>query len=115
MFDQWVKHESSLNQLRDQVNSEAEKLRQKGLIGSNLEVEVTLQGPLNHLFCGHDEVFWREFFNVSRVQLQTSNQWSLQVHIAEGVKCPRCWKVFESLLPSGLCQMCHEAELSIDS
>ena len=77
--------------LRDTVYKELEKYREKGLIGSSLEAEITLKfkGQEHAFYSGCREAL-REVFIVSDVNIDDGDS-AVLVEKASGQKCPRCW------------------------
>lgn len=107
---QWL----ALKTVRDTVLKALEGLREQGIIKHSLEAQVTLHIDFNHKklepikeFFGDlalsgqtPESFLKEFFIVSRVTVQETNDnlapsitdgIFVSVDKAPGTKCPRCW------------------------
>jgi isoleucyl-tRNA synthetase len=80
--------------LRARVVKELESIRSTGQIGSSLQGQVNLTLPKTlYDIChplGDDLKF---LFIVSQVTLQAGDQERIEVSIAEGSKCERCWHV----------------------
>ena len=77
--------------LRDEVLKEIEKKREKGIIGSSLEVEVDIYcGENDYIFLKRYEDTLREAFIVSGVRVRKGD-FRIEVNKAEGRKCLRCW------------------------
>jgi isoleucyl-tRNA synthetase len=116
---QWVNKEihglfESLFDLRQLVSKQLEEARANKMIGSSLEAKVTLQVPekLHSQLMQLNEIQQREFFIVSQLEIQTGPQIHVQVHKAEGEKCPRCWNYATLVDTDGygpLCPKCNGA------
>ncbi len=112
---------------RDDVMKALEIARAAKVIGKSLEAKVTIYGsPENEamqLFAAHaDEL--EEIFIVSRVELssaqapetafhETESGVSVQVEVADGKKCVRCWAYRDDCEPDSegqcLCSRCRKA------
>ncbi|MBY0345232.1 MAG: class I tRNA ligase family protein, partial [Neisseriaceae bacterium] len=100
----------ALRALRDLANKEIEGLRSTEQIGSALQavLHITADTPthahLSHL--GHDAKF---LFIVSAVYLEVGSSNRIEVSVAEGEKCERCWHYaplkLDSIHPT-LCSRC---------
>ena len=78
--------------LRDDVLKALEEERSKGLIGSSLEAEVKIVTTSEDFnFLKEREDLLREFFIVSKVEVEKGESFSLKVEKAKGKKCLRCW------------------------
>ncbi len=123
-----------LLKLRDVVNSETEKLRQRKSVGSSLEARVALRagGSLADLLEQYAPVL-PTLFIVSRVDLQRDEDaWRtdataegatyvesdtsgarVTVTRAVGHKCERCWRIVSEVSTeaetAGLCERCADA------
>ena len=82
----------TLLELRSRVTKELELAREKKQISSSLEakVKVWAEGEDHHLLT-HFLPHLCELWIVSQVHL-TKGSWRLQIEIADGQKCLRCWK-----------------------
>lgn len=123
--EQW----SMLQKVRSSVLKAIEQLREKGFVKHSLEARVTLYfqpgSELERLMADLsnqlqetgqlETAFFKEFFIVSQVSFAAGHE-SLQetdtkglfvdVEIARGVKCPRCWNWSETAHEHGLCDRC---------
>jgi len=110
----------ALRDLRSVVNVHLEELRSAGKIGSSLEAAVTLDCCDNA--CGRvarkldGEGVLKTALNVSAVRVRfhpvpkpDTLLPSISAEPFEGLKCPRCWVLFERLEDSGVCATCAEA------
>jgi len=107
--------------LRQQINKAIEEQRANGLIGSSLEAKIILhlQDPLYKIF----EMYRTDLpflFIVSQVELNKSvnNENSVEVLMADGQKCQRCWNYSLSVgsikeYPQ-ICKRCVEAIKSVE-
>ncbi|MDI9335837.1 MAG: class I tRNA ligase family protein, partial [Gammaproteobacteria bacterium] len=116
--------------VRRKVNEELEKLRAQGKIGSGLQAKVRVwaQGAIAADLASLGEelhfVFITSQADLLEVEAFTSNQlvlkvkngsFALEVSVADGVKCSRCWHYVDQLVPHGhppdqevalICQRC---------
>lgn len=108
----------SLFALRDRVNEHLEALRTDKTIGKSIEAAVTITGdPEDPGFqrLRNLEAVLPELLIVSTVALNESpGASSLQIHAqrADGVRCPRCWRIVPALVPTSrgeVCPRCAEA------
>lgn len=90
--------------VRDQLNTELEKLRAAGKLGANTEATVTVPKALA-------TELTREVCGVSAV---TAGK-KLKAGKHGGHKCPRCWRYYAKLEDSGVCLRCDEAVQSVRS
>ncbi len=103
-------------QLRSEVNTKLEILRQKGVIGSSLEAQVKVKvfdkDNLNFLNMIKDKI--NNILIVSSTEVffeekKSGTKFEIEVSKYDGIKCPRCWVYYKSLEKSGLCKKCSEA------
>lgn len=106
--------------IRDKVNEELEKLRKDKVIGKSLEAEVDVMVNAD----SPDAKILREFadklaelFIVSKVCIVAGKfeTLSVQAHMADGVKCSRCWRTVDSVDENGVCPRCAEALKEIEN
>jgi len=121
--DDWA----HLLRIRELVNIELEALRANKSIGKGLDAAVTLivtEGSDENLVLRRYEDALPEFFNVSQATVQPvaatkdSAAILIQVEVAAGAKCERCWRVVpdvgaDARWPS-VCARCAEALDAID-
>ncbi len=97
--------------LRAQANEALEALRRDKVIGKSLEAALTISGAdLNPA----DLPLLAELFIVSSVECgQLSGPLSVAARKAEGIRCPRCWKIVSTVGSHpdhpDLCDRCTEA------
>ena len=103
--------------LREQVLAEIEPLREKDKrIGSSLQAKVILSVPAGELaFLQAQALELPTLFIVSDVELRPSgsDERSVVIERAGGVKCERCWRYVPSVSTdpawAGLCDRCQDA------
>ena len=85
-----------LRTLRRDVTGELEKARADKIIGSSLEAALTLHGEAasETLWEGFDPA---EFLITSHVVLGDPTLSGVDVRVAEGTKCERCWRILEEV------------------
>lgn len=93
-----VKLEEKWNKIRDVralAQKTLEEARQKGVIGSGLEAELTFKtnNPAMKAFLEETAALWPEIAIVSSVKVEDGAE-ELQISAAhaKGVKCARCWQ-----------------------
>jgi isoleucyl-tRNA synthetase len=111
-LDRWTR----LIALREQVLAEIEPLRKDKRIGSSLQAKVILSVPADELaFLQTQSRELPTLFIVSDVELRPSgsDQRSVVIERAGGVKCERCWRYVPSVSTdpawAGLCDRCQDA------
>ena len=107
-----------LLELRDPVNEELEKLRSAKQIGKSIEAALEIrtgsESPLTAILQKHAGQL-AEIFIVSTVTVSIipgNGDLTLHTTVAEGERCPRCWRTVEALLPKEaehLCPRCADA------
>jgi isoleucyl-tRNA synthetase len=92
---------------RSQVNEKFEKMRQEKIIGQSLDAHIFIRGsgedPLFRLLQDH-EPHLPEYFIVSQVTCQEIHDLlslEVEVKVATGERCPRCWRRVDKLVPAG--------------
>ena len=98
--------------LRDEVLLHSEQLRVAGTIKHSLEARVIIKGHAElmqllstHLGAQKPDAFLKEWFIVSQCTIEQETQdSSVLVAPAIGVKCPRCWHWFAA--QADLCDRC---------
>ena len=124
-----VERWSRLLRVREAVNAEIEHLRQRKVLGTSLEAQVTLAatGDLGRLLEQHQDDL-PMLFITSAVHLSTSSELpaggnpqviepsgSIRVDVAraDGEKCERCWRYVATVSAdpdrSGICERCADA------
>jgi isoleucyl-tRNA synthetase len=111
-IDRWTR----LIELREQVLAEIEPLRKDKRIGSSLQARVILSVPAGELaFLQAQARELPTLFIVSDVELRPSgsDERSVVIERAGGVKCERCWRYVPSVSTdpawAGLCDRCQDA------
>jgi isoleucyl-tRNA synthetase len=105
--------------VRDDVLRALEEARVAKLIGSSLEAKVTLEAPGSTLeLLQRHQSDLRYLFIVSQVELRQGNEVSINVSVADGEKCERCWnystRVGESEAYPTVCERCVAALREIE-
>jgi len=109
----WVR----VREIRREVTTSLENLRQKGRIGSSLQARVTLSlsGPDKELL---SEEEWAEISVVSAIEIREpesfgDSAWGPKAEPTVGQKCARCWRVLpevgENPRHPSLCRRCADA------
>ena len=109
---------SALIALRDPVNEQLETLRAQGKIGKSIEAALSIglpnASPLKTIMENHLGQL-AELFIVSSVTLSSdedANPVTIKVGVAEGDRCPRCWRIvqtFEKTSFGDVCPRCADA------
>ncbi len=98
--------------IRGVVNQALEGARQRKEIGSALAASVTLRAS------GSQHAILKQYrddlpmlFITSGVTLEsgTSDGIEVDVHRADGEKCPRCWRIVTTVTDAGTCTRCADA------
>lgn len=76
--------------IREEVLKKIEILREQGVVGSSLEVKVTISKGDYADVCDKYREILREIFIVSAVVLR-DGEFNVEVNKMEGEKCQRCW------------------------
>jgi isoleucyl-tRNA synthetase len=96
---------------RKLVTGSLEDHRRDGSFGSSLQAAVTLTFAPNDPAATLDAATWAETLIVSQVTLAEGAETSLDVTLAPGAKCERCWKVLPEVGASAahptLCRRCE--------
>jgi len=108
-----------LFEIRDDVLGALEEARVAKQIGSSLEAKVTLTAFRETLaLLRKYEKDLRYLFIVSQVELRQGNEVSINVSVADGEKCERCWnystRVGESEAYPTVCERCVAALREIE-
>lgn len=92
-------------EIRSHITSALEMKRAEKFIGSSLQAAVKLTLPQNV----NVEADWAEICITSSVEVKQGSQLSVEVQLAEGQKCERCWKVMpEVKIEHPVCDRCDE-------
>jgi isoleucyl-tRNA synthetase len=95
---------ASLRALRSQVTEKIEPLRREKIVGSSLEVEVTVPEVGSILGDYRDNDFLAELFITSTVHQGDE----LKVEKTHNHKCGRCWRYLPEVRDDGeLCDRCE--------
>ena len=100
MNEKWT----NLFKIKQEANIAIEEKRSKKEIGSSLEAEIELivdQKNFNLL----ENIDLSEYFITSKAtKAKSENGGELKIRVAKtkGIKCPRCWKILESV-----CKRCE--------
>ncbi|MCP5046320.1 MAG: isoleucine--tRNA ligase [bacterium] len=111
-----------INLLRDRILKEIEEARASKLIGDSLEAEIQLgfSGKYYDLIDNNLDLF-KEILVVSQIHLTHSDDETIRVVKARGLKCPRCWNWFAQDTSSNkypeLCPRCNDVvkEMPLDT
>jgi isoleucyl-tRNA synthetase len=94
----------SILEFRSQVNEKLEKMRQEKIIGQSLDAHVIIRGPSQNApfqLLRKNEVDLPEYFIVSKVTCEERTDMSspeVEIKIATGERCPRCWRRVDKLV-----------------
>ncbi|MDR2420149.1 MAG: isoleucine--tRNA ligase [Puniceicoccales bacterium] len=92
---------------RSQLHEKLEKMRQEKIIGQSLDAHVIIHGSSKDTLF---QVLHRnannlpEYFIVSKVtceECSDKNSPEVEIKIASGERCPRCWRYVDKLIPAG--------------
>lgn len=104
--------------LRDPVNEKLEALRADKRIGKSVEAALTLSAPENSEIARVLDKYkdqLAELFIVSSVSLDTRGDLdsvTIDVSVAKGERCPRCWRTVQNFVETPLkpvCDRCADA------
>ncbi len=106
---------AKLFDLRSVVFKALEEARNTKIIGKSLEasIHVRLHHPLARLAQKHLGEAFAQWCIVSKATLESSDEEETRVDVtvAPGVTCPRCWNVTENGAEDGLCPRCQSVLL----
>lgn len=92
LSEQQMAEFDELAKIRDTVNVALENARTDKMIGKSLEAKVTIHCPGSQVqLLEKYENILKTIFIVSQVSVVPSQELSVQVEPAEGLKCERCW------------------------
>ncbi|MDE0092343.1 MAG: isoleucine--tRNA ligase [Oligoflexia bacterium] len=97
---------SKLFPLREELNKQLEVLRQKGIIGSNLQACASLILKKDFINPALNPSEQLEFFSVSQIDIQEGKEPLVKGALASGDKCVRCWFISENLNEKKICPKC---------
>jgi isoleucyl-tRNA synthetase len=104
--------------LRDPVNEKLEALRADKQIGKSVEASLTLSVPRDSELAGILEKYrdqLAELFIVSMVSLEFHSDGEsvqIEVRVADGERCPRCWRTVTNMVETPMetvCERCADA------
>ena len=93
---------------RKDVTESLEVERKAKTIGSSLEAAPVMTLP-PEWHANLADVDWAEICVTSDLKIVQGAATHARFHLAEGDKCPRCWKVLPEVATQGLCHRCHDA------
>ena len=97
---------SQLFPLREDLNKQLEILRQKAVIGSNLQARARLTLKKDFISPALSLPDQLEFFSVSQIEIQEGKENLITGDLAVGEKCQRCWFISEQLNKQQICPKC---------
>jgi isoleucyl-tRNA synthetase len=92
---------------RSFVLKKLEEAREQKLIGKSLQAEVNLT-VTQEMFDAIEKLDMKinQVLIVSKVNIKIGDKLDVEIKLADGSTCVRCWNVFESLNEDGLCERC---------
>jgi isoleucyl-tRNA synthetase len=104
--DSLAKSMGEIFEIRSHITAALELKRAEKFIGSSLQATVTLTLPAT----AHADVDWSEICITSAVNIIKGPEISVDVQLASGEKCERCWKVTpEVKAEHPVCVRCDDA------
>ena len=105
----------TLLELRDPVNEKLEDLRSHKLIGKSVEAALKITVGESTVLAGLLRKYTDqlpELFIVSDVAIGTAptEEILIEVRVAEGERCPRCWRTVTEMADTSLGAVCHRCE-----
>ena len=97
----------TFREIRRLVTSEIETQRTAKVLGSSLQAHVTLtlNQNLKNLF---ESIDFAELSIVSTLTISYGDtETQIEVSLADGEKCVRCWKILPEVKPEGVCHRCE--------
>jgi isoleucyl-tRNA synthetase len=106
-----AKNWNRILELRDLCNKEIEVLRQEKIIGKSLEAGLSIKvGDLDYNLLKEIKDEIKTVFIISDLKLEKSVDLEINAFRFEGIKCVRCWKLFnESEIHNQICGQCKKA------
>lgn len=100
--------------IKEEVAKALEVARAEKIIGHSLNAKVIINADKeNYEFLKEKEELLQEIFIVSGVEIRESTEFSVEVAVADGQKCERCWMysvtVGEDKENPTICHKCSEA------
>ena len=96
---------NAIFEIRSQITAALELKRAEKFIGSSLQAKVALTLPND----GFAKVDWAEVCITSGVQVHVGCELAVQIELADGQKCERCWKVMPEVTEARpVCDRCDE-------
>jgi isoleucyl-tRNA synthetase len=93
--------------IRSHITSALELKRAEKFIGSSLQARVSLTLP-THLYASYVDLKWDEISIVSQINVFEGEDIKVEVQVAEGQKCERCWKVMPEVTEEHpVCDRCN--------
>ncbi len=105
---------AGLMPIRSDANNKLELLRKNGVIGKSVEAKLIINSDktVAELLSKYKDEL-PIIFNVSKVELLETSNYSIEALSADGSKCPRCWKhatdIGKNPKHSTICAPCAEA------
>jgi isoleucyl-tRNA synthetase len=94
--------------IRRHITSALELKRVEKFIGSSLQAKVSLTLP-THLYDFYVRLQWDEISIVSQAEVLEGEDIKVEVQLAEGQKCERCWKIKPEVTDNQqICNRCNE-------
>jgi isoleucyl-tRNA synthetase len=104
--DHLAKTMAEIFDIRSQITAALELKRAEKFIGSSLQAAVTLTLPTTTYM----DIDWAEVCITSSVNVIKGSEVSVDVQLASGSKCERCWKVMPEVTEANpVCKRCDEA------
>ena len=104
--DHLAKTMAEIFDIRSQITAALELKRAEKFIGSSLQAAVTLTLPTTT----HMNIDWAEVCITSAVTVVKGSEVLVDVQLANGAKCERCWKVMPEVTEANpVCARCDEA------
>lgn len=97
-------------EVRSYVTSALEVKRSEKFIGSSLQAKVELTLPAD-LYMDYSDLDWGEICITSAVNVIQGSELSVEVKLADGGKCDRCWKIMPKVQDES--PLCHRCELAV--
>lgn len=93
--------------VRSAVLKKLESAREQKLIGKSLQALVDLK-VTQEMKQAIDflDMKINQVLIVSKVNITISDKLDVEIHLADGKTCERCWNVFDTLNDEGLCERC---------
>jgi isoleucyl-tRNA synthetase len=99
-------------EIRSHVTAALERKRAEKFIGSSLQAKVILTLPVTAI----PNIDWEEVCITSDCHVVPGETLAVEVQLAEGQKCERCWKIKPEVTESTpVCHRCHHAVVSFES